>query len=160
MWELDLKEGWTLKNWCWRIWCWRRFESPLFCKIKPVNPKGNQSWIFIGRTDAEIETPVLWLPDATPLIRKDPDAGKIEGKRRRIWQRMRWLDGITNSWTWVWESPGRWWRPGTPGMLQSMGSQGVGYDWAVEYEQLVEEIVFFPLYIFASFVKDKVSVDV
>ena len=75
-------------------------ESPLDCKeIQPVHPKGNQSWIFIGRTDAEAETPILWLSDAkTWLIWKDPlMLGKIEGRRRRGWQRMRWLDGITDS---------------------------------------------------------------
>ena len=77
-------ESWTIKKAeCQRIdafelWCWRRlFENPLDCKIKPVNPKGNQSWIFIGRTDAEAETPILWPPDAMNwLIGKDPDAGK------------------------------------------------------------------------------------
>ena len=67
-------------------------------EIQPVNPKGNQLWIFIGRTEAEAEAPILWPCDAkSQLIRKDPDAGKIEGKRRRGRQRMRWLDGITNS---------------------------------------------------------------
>ena len=72
-------------------------ESLLDCKeIKPVNPKENQSWIFIGR--AEAEALILWPPDVKSwLIRKDPDAGKIEGRRRRGWQRMRWLDGITDS---------------------------------------------------------------
>ena len=66
-------------------------------KIQPVHPKGNQSWIFIGRTDVEAETPILWPPDVKSwLVWKDPDAGKIEGRRRRGWQRMRWLDGITN----------------------------------------------------------------
>ena len=81
------------------LWCWRRLESPLDCKkIKPVNSKGNQSWIFIGRTDAEAEAPIFWLPDANcQLIRKDPDALKIQGRRRRGWQRMRWLGGITDS---------------------------------------------------------------
>ena len=76
MWELDHKEGWALKNWCsWSVMLKRTLESPLDCKIKPVNPKGNQSWIFIGGTDAE--TPILWPPDAKSwLIRKDPDAGK------------------------------------------------------------------------------------
>ena len=76
MWELDHKEGWALKNWCSRsVMLKRTLESPLDCKIKPVNPKGNQSWIFIGRTDAE--TPILWPPDVKSwLIRKDPDAGK------------------------------------------------------------------------------------
>ena len=74
-------------------------ESSLDCKgIKPVNPKGNQSWIFIGRTDAEVEAPILWPPDAKNwLIGKDPDAGKDKDGRRRWYQRMRWLDGITDS---------------------------------------------------------------
>ena len=77
----------------------KTLESPLDCKkIQPVNPKGNQSRIFIGRTDAEAETPILWPPDAKNwLIGKDPAAGKIEGRRKRGRQRMRWLDGITNS---------------------------------------------------------------
>ena len=76
----------------------KTLESPLDCKeIKPVNPK-NQPWIFIGRTDAETEAPILWPPDAkNQLIGKDTDAGKIEGRRRREQQRMRWLNGITDS---------------------------------------------------------------
>ena len=98
-------ESWTIKeaeHWridAFELGCWRRLESPLDCKdIKPVNPKGNQSWIFIGKTDVEAETPILWPPDAKSwLIWKDPDAGKDWGRRRRGWQRMRWLDGITNS---------------------------------------------------------------
>ena len=101
MWELDHKESWTLKNLCiWTVVLEKTLESPLDCKeIKPVNPKGNQSWIFIGRTDAEAETPILWPPDVKSwLVRKDPGMlGKIEGRRRRGWQRMRWLDGITDS---------------------------------------------------------------
>ena len=74
-------------------------ESPLDCKeIKPVHPKGNQSWIFIGRTDAEAEPPILWPPDVKNwLIRKTLMLGKIESKKRRGWQRMRLLDGITNT---------------------------------------------------------------
>ena len=74
-------------------------SSPLHCKeIKPINPKGNQSWIFIGRTDAKAETPIFWPPDAkTDSFEKILMLGKIEGRRRRGWQRMRWLDGITNS---------------------------------------------------------------
>ena len=77
MWELDYKESWVLKNWCfWIVVLEKTLESPLDCKIKPVNPKGNQSWIFIGRTDAEAPLG-LWPPDAKNwLIRKDPDAGK------------------------------------------------------------------------------------
>ena len=79
MWELDHKEGWGPKNWCfWTVVLEKTLESPLDCKeIQPVHPKGNQSWIFIGRTDAEVEIPILWPPDAKNwLIWKDPDAGK------------------------------------------------------------------------------------
>ena len=98
-------ESWTIKkaevqNWCfWTVLLEKTLESPLDCKwIKSVNPKGNQPWIFIGRTDAEVETPILWPPDAkSQHIRKDPDVEKIEGRRRRGWQRVRWLDGITDS---------------------------------------------------------------
>ena len=76
----------------------KTLESPLDRKeSKPVHPKGNQPWIFIGRTDAEAEAPILWPPDVKNwLIEKDSDAGKIDGRRRRGWQRMRWLDGITD----------------------------------------------------------------
>ena len=79
MWEFDYKERWTPKNWCfWTMVLEKTLESPLNCKeIKPVHPKGNQSWIFIGRTDAEAETPILWLPGGKSwLTGKDPDAGK------------------------------------------------------------------------------------
>ena len=79
----------------------KTLESSLDCKeIQPVHPKGDQSWVFIGRTDDEAETPILWPPDAkSRLTGKDPDAGKDERRRRRGRQRMRWLDGITNQWT-------------------------------------------------------------
>ena len=79
MWDLDHKEGWVLKNWCFQtVVLEKTLQSPLDCKeIKPVNPKGNQLWIFIGRTDAEVEAPILWPPDVKSwLIGKDPDAGK------------------------------------------------------------------------------------
>ena len=79
MWELDYKESWALKNWClWTVVLEKTLESPLDWKeIQPVHPKGNQSWIFTGRTDAEAKTPILWPPDAKNwLIGKDPDAGK------------------------------------------------------------------------------------
>ena len=79
MWELNYKESWVLQNWCfWTVVLEKTLESPLGCKkIKPVNPKGNQSWIFIGRTDAEADTPILWPPDAKNwLIGKHPDVGK------------------------------------------------------------------------------------
>ena len=79
MWELDYKESWVPKNWCfWTVVLEKTFERPLDCKeIPPVHPKGDQSWVFIGRTDVEAETPILWSPDAKSwLIWKDPDAGK------------------------------------------------------------------------------------
>ena len=99
MWELDHKESWAPKNWCfWTVVLERTLESPLGCKeIKLVNSKGNQSWIFTGRTDAEAEGPILRPLDVKNLfIGKDPDAGK-EGIRRRGLQDMRWLHSITNS---------------------------------------------------------------
>ena len=95
MWELEYKESWVLKNWCfWTVVLEKTLESPLDSKeIKPVHPKGNQSWIFIGRTDAEAEAPILWPPDGKNWL----FGGNIEGGRRWGWQRMRWLDGITDS---------------------------------------------------------------
>ena len=85
MWELDYKESWALKNWCfWTVVLEKTLESPFDCKeIQPVHPKGNQSWVFIGRTDAEAETPVLWPPDVKGwLIWKDPDAGRDWGQEK------------------------------------------------------------------------------
>ena len=86
MWELDYKESWALKNWCfWTVVLEKTFESPLDCrKIKPVHPKGNQPWTFIGGTDAEAEAPNLWPPDVrSRLIGKDPDAGKDWGQEKK-----------------------------------------------------------------------------
>ena len=100
MWELDCEESWELKNWCfWTVVLEKTLESPLDCKeIQQVHPKGDQSWVFIGRTDAKAETPTLWPPHAKSwLMEKMLMLGKIEGRRRRGWQRMRWLDGITDS---------------------------------------------------------------
>ena len=99
MWELDYKESWALKNWCfWIVVLEKILESPLDCKeIQPVHPKGNQSWIFIGRTDAEAEAPIFWPPDGKSSLEKTLMLGKIEGRRRRERQRMWWLDGITDS---------------------------------------------------------------
>ena len=100
MWELDYKESWALKIWCfWTVVLEKMLESPFDCKeIQPVHPKGNQFWIFIGRTDAESEALIFCPPDANNwLIGKDPTLGKIEGRQRRGWQRMRQLDSITDS---------------------------------------------------------------
>ena len=100
MWELDHKEGWELKNCCfWTVILEKTLESPLDCKeIQPVHSKGDQSWIFIGRTAAEAEAPILWPPDVkSRFIRKTLMLGKTEGRMRRGWQRTRWLDGITYS---------------------------------------------------------------
>ena len=103
MWELDSKEGWAPKNWCfWTVVLEKTLESPLdYKEIKPVNPKGNQPWIFIGRTDAEAEAPILWPPDV--LIRANPlektlMLGKIKGSRRRVTEDemvgwYHWLNG-------------------------------------------------------------------
>ena len=133
MWELDHKESWAPKNWCFWSVLEKTLESPLDCKeIKPVNPKGNQSWIFIGRTDAE--APILWPPDVRSwLIRKDPNAGKDwrqEEKGTTGW------DGCMASLsqrTWVSASSGKWWRTEKPGVLQLITSQRVGRDWPTEH---------------------------
>ena len=128
---MNYKESWVLKNWCfWTVVLEKTLESPLDCKeIQPVHPKGNQSWIFIGRTDAEAETPILWPTDVKNwLIWKYPDAGKggsIE-------------DGLMASptqWTWLWVNSRSWhWtaRPVHVCMLQSMRLQRIGHYWATE----------------------------
>ena len=131
-------ESWTVKKAECRkldgfeLSCWRRLlESPLGCKeIHPVHPKGGQSWVFIGRTDAEAETLILWpLHAKSWLIGKDPDAGRDWGQEKGTtedemagWHHR--LDG-----TWVWVKSGSWWSTGRPGELWFMGSQRVGHDW-------------------------------
>ena len=93
MWELDCEEGWALNNW----WFWTVVLDKTL-EIQPVHPKEDQSWVFIGRTEVEAETPILWPPDGKSwLIEKTLMLGKIEGRRRRGRQRMRWLDGIPDS---------------------------------------------------------------
>ena len=114
------------------------WESPDSKEIQPVHSKGNLSWIFIGRTDVEAETPVLWPPDVQNwLIWKDPwcweglGAGG-EGDDRG-WDG--WMASLTR-WTWVWVNSGSWWWTGRPGVLQSMGSQRVRHNWATEMNWL------------------------
>ena len=100
MWELDYKESWVLKNWCfWTVMLENTLESPLACReIQPVHPKGDQSWVFIGKTDAEAETPILWPPDAkSQLIWKDSDAGKYWGQEEKGTtedEMVRWHHGL------------------------------------------------------------------
>ena len=136
MWELDYKESWALKTWCFcTVVLEKTLESPLDCKeIQPVHPKGNQYWIFIGRTDAEGETPVLCPPDAK---------NRLLGKRPWCWERLRageegddrgwdgWMASPTR-WTWVWVDSGSWWWTEGPGVLRFMGSQRVRHDRATE----------------------------
>ena len=129
MWGLDQKEGWAPKNWCfWTVVLEKTLESPLGSKeIKPVNPKGNQPWIFIGRTDAKAEAPKLWLSEVkSQLIWKDPDAGKDWRQKEKgatedeMAGRHHWLNGHEFE-----QTKG---DSGGQGMLQSMGSQRVKHD--------------------------------
>ena len=108
----------------------KTFESPLDCKeILPVHLKGDPSWAFIGRTDVEAETPILWPPDVKNwLIGKDPDAGKDWRREEKGMTENEMTSSI--QWTWVWVNSGSWWWTGRPGVLQSMGSQRVRHDWA------------------------------
>ena len=133
VWELDHKEGWAPKNWCfWTVVLEKILESPLHCKeIKPIYPKGYQSWIFIGRTDAEVEAPILWPPDVkSQLIGKYPDAGKDWRQEEKgitedeIVRWHHWLDQHEFEQT-PGESRGQ-------GGLQSMGLQRLGHDWVTE----------------------------
>ena len=133
MWELDCEEGWVPKNWCfWTVLLEKTLESPLDCKeIQPVHPKGSQSWIFIGGTDAVAETQAIWCEEMTHL------------KRPWCWERLKvreegddrgwdgWM-GSPTQWTWVCVDSGNWWWTGMPGVLQFMGSQRVRHDWAAE----------------------------
>ena len=136
MWELDCEESWAQKNWCfWTVVLEKTLESPFDCKeIQPVHSKGDQPWVFIGRTDGKAKTPILWPPrEKSWLIGKDPDAGKDwrwEKKGNdRGWDG--WMASPTQ-WTRVWVNSRSWWWTGRPGVLQFMGWQTVGHDWATE----------------------------
>ena len=122
MWELDYKESWAQKNWCfWTVVLEKTVESPLDCKEnQPGHPKGDQSRVFIGRTDLEAEAPIFWPPDVKSwLIWKDLDAEKDWGQDRGWDVSMASL----TEWKRVWEDSGSWWWTGRPGMLRFMGSQ-------------------------------------
>ena len=134
--ELDYKESWAPKNWClWTVVLEKTLESPLDCKeIQPVYPKGNRSWIFIWRPDAEAETLILRPPDAKNwLLGKNSDAGKdwrqedkgMTDSEMIGWHHLPW-------WTWVWARSSSWWWIGKPDVLQSMGLQRIRHDWATE----------------------------
>ena len=131
-------ESWTVKKAkCQRIdafelWRWRRVLRVPCKEIQAVHPKRDPSWVFIGRTDAEAETPVLWPPHGKSwLIGKDPYAGK-DWKWEMKGTTEDEMAGSPTWWTWVWVDSGCWWRTGRPGMLRFMGSQRVEYDWATE----------------------------
>ena len=129
-------ESWVPKNWYfWTVALEKTLESPLdYKESQPVNPKGNQSWIFIGRTDAKAETPILWPLDVKELT---------HWKRPWCWEKLKeagegddrgwdgWMTSLTQ-WTRVWVSSGSWWWTGRPGMLQSTGSERVRHDWVTE----------------------------
>ena len=130
-WTIKKAEDWTIDDF--EVWCWRKFLRVLWTARRSnqsINPRRNQSWIFIGKTDAEAETPILWLPDVkNQLFGKDPDAGRLKAGGEgddRGWDG--WMASLTG-WTWVWLGSRNWWWTGRPGMLQSMGSQRVWHDW-------------------------------
>ena len=125
MWELDYKESWALKNWCfWFEVLEKALESLLDCKeVQPFHPKGDQSWMFIGRTDVEAETPILWPPDAKSWLigrlwwwEVLGAGGEGDGRGWDVWMPS------STQWTWIWINSGSWWWTGRPGVLQSMGS--------------------------------------
>ena len=130
-------ESWTIKKTehqrtdIFKRWCYRRLDSSLeYNEIKSVNPKRNQRWVLIARTDAEVEAPIFWSPDMKNwLIRKDPDAGKGGEGDDRGWDG--WMASSTR-WTWVWASSRSWWWTAKPCVLQSLGWQRVRHDWMTE----------------------------
>ena len=136
MWKLDCEESWALKNWCfWAVVLKKTLESPLDGKeIQPVHPKGDQSWVFIGRTDAEAETPntlATWCEELTHLKRPWCWEGLGAGVSGDNQGWDGWMASPTQ-WTWVWVDSGSWWWTGRPGVLQFMVSQRVRHDWATE----------------------------
>ena len=138
MWELDCEDSWVLTNWCfWAVVLEKTLESPLDCKeIQPVHPKGDQSWVFIGRTDAEVETPILWPPHAKSwLIGKDPNAGKDWGQEKGTtedemagWHH--WLNVYEFGWT--------------PGVGDGQGGLACCSSWEIDGETVTDLIFWAP----------------
>ena len=135
MWELDNEESWVPKTWCfWTVVLEKTLESPLGSReIQPVHPKGDQSWVFIGRTDVEAETPILWPPDVKSWLLKRPwcwERLKAEGEGDdRGWDG--WM-ALPPQWTWVWVDSRSWWWRGRPAVLRSVGLQRIGHNCAAE----------------------------
>ena len=130
----DYKDSWVAKNWCfWTVVLEKTLENTLDCKeIQPVHPKKISPEYSLEGLMLKLKPQyfgyLIWRTDS---LEKTLMPGNIEDGRRRGQQRMRWLDGITSQWTWVWASSGSWWT-GKPGVLQSMGSQTVRYDWVTK----------------------------
>ena len=143
MWELDYKESWAPKNWCfWTVVLEKPLENHLDCKeIQSVHPKGDQSWVFIGRTDVEAETPILWPPDAKSwIIWKDLDAGKDWGQEEKGMTEDEMVDSLTYSMDMSLDGLWELGWTGKPGMLRLMGSQRVGQDWVTELKWIIDII--------------------
>ena len=140
IWELECEEGWVPKNWCfWSVVLEKTLETPLDCKeVQPVYFE-DQPWDFFGRNDAKAETPIFWPPhEKSWLMEKTLMLGGVGGRRRSGRQRMKCLDGITDSMdvslsdSHDSRDSGSWWWTGRPGVLRLMGSQRVGHHWATE----------------------------
>ena len=141
-WELDSKEIWAPKNWCfWTVMLEKILESPLDCKeIQAVHPKGNQSWIFIGRTDVAAETPILWPPDVKYwFIGKDWCWEKLRARGKGDDRGIRWFNGLTDLMDLSLSKLRDLVMDRKPGVLQSMGSQRVGHNWATELNRYAYE---------------------